>query len=83
MELLIVEYTFRYKINKICFFSQAYILIGKFIIWKFMSNTDKERAIAAALAQIEKSYGKGSVMKLGQRPNVDIKPYQPAHLGLI
>lgn len=63
------------------FFSQAYILIDKFIK-KFMSNTDKEKAIAAALAQIEKSYGKGSVMKLGQRPNVDIEAVSTGSLGL-
>ncbi len=47
-----------------------------------MSNTDKERAITAALAQIEKSYGKGSVMKLGQRPNVDIEAVSTGSLGL-
>ncbi|AFB21454.1 recombinase RecA [Rickettsia canadensis] len=47
-----------------------------------MSNTDKERAIAAALAQIEKSYGKGSVMKLGQRPNIDIEAVSTGSLGL-
>lgn len=46
-----------------------------------MSNTDKERAIAAALAQIEKSYGKGSVMKLGQRPHVDIEAVSTGSLG--
>ncbi|BDU59822.1 protein RecA [Candidatus Rickettsia kotlanii] len=47
-----------------------------------MSNTDKERAVAAALAQIEKSYGKGSVMKLGQHPNVDIEAISTGSLGL-
>lgn len=33
---------------------------------------DKEKALADALKQIEKSYGKGSVMKLGERPHVDV-----------
>ncbi|WP_347939060.1 recombinase RecA [Rickettsia oklahomensis] len=47
-----------------------------------MLNTDKERAIAAALTQIEKSYGKGSVMKLGQRPNIDIEAVSTGSLGL-
>lgn len=47
-----------------------------------MSNIDKEKAVAAALAQIEKSYGKGSVMKLGQRPNVDIEAVSTGSLGL-
>lgn len=43
---------------------------------------DKDKAIAAALAQIEKSYGKGSVMKLGERPNVDIEAISTGSLGL-
>lgn len=43
---------------------------------------DKEKAIAAALAQIEKSYGKGSVMKLGERPNIDIEAISTGSLGL-
>ncbi|MCC8368856.1 MAG: recombinase RecA [Rickettsia endosymbiont of Oxypoda opaca] len=43
---------------------------------------DKDKAIAAALAQIEKSYGKGSVMKLGERPNVDIEAVSTGSLGL-
>ncbi|MGX6960274.1 MAG: recombinase RecA [Rickettsia endosymbiont of Pentastiridius leporinus] len=47
-----------------------------------MSNADKEKAVSAALAQIEKSYGKGSVMKLGQRPNVDIEAISTGSLGL-
>jgi recombination protein RecA len=43
---------------------------------------DKEKALAAALGQIEKSYGKGSVMKLGQRPAVDIEAISTGSLGL-
>lgn len=31
-----------------------------------------ELSLDEALSQIEKTYGKGSVMKLGQRPNVDV-----------
>ncbi|MBR1440760.1 MAG: DNA recombination/repair protein RecA, partial [Lachnospiraceae bacterium] len=30
-----------------------------------MENTEKQRALEAALAQIDKQYGKGTVMKLG------------------
>lgn len=30
-----------------------------------MSREDKTRALESALAQIEKQYGKGSIMKLG------------------
>lgn len=43
---------------------------------------DKERAIAAALVQIEKNYGKGSIMRLGQRPAVDIDAVSTGSLGL-
>ncbi len=31
-----------------------------------MANEDKQRALEAAISQIEKAYGKGSVMKLGE-----------------
>lgn len=43
---------------------------------------DKEKALSAALSQIEKSYGKGSVMKLGQRRAVDIEAIPTGSLGL-
>jgi recombination protein RecA len=36
-----------------------------------MSN-DKSKAIEAALSNIEKKYGKGSIMRLGERPREDI-----------
>ena len=29
-------------------------------------NTEKKKALEAAMSQIEKQYGKGSVMKLGK-----------------
>lgn len=31
-------------------------------------NKNKEEALAEALKTIEKAYGKGSIMKLGERP---------------
>ena len=34
---------------------------------------EKDKALAAALSQIEKSYGKGSVMILGQRQEMNIE----------
>lgn len=43
---------------------------------------DKERALAAALSQIEKNYGKGSVMKLGQRQEMNIGAIPTGSLGL-
>ncbi|MBL3284472.1 Protein RecA [Rickettsiales endosymbiont of Paramecium tredecaurelia] len=45
-------------------------------------TTDKDKALASALAQIEKSYGKGSIMRLGQRPNIDIEVISTGSLGL-
>jgi len=36
------------------------------------SNKQKEAALEEALKNIEKTYGKGSVMKLGDRPHVDV-----------
>jgi len=42
----------------------------------------KEQALQAALGQIEKHYGKGSIMKLGQRPAVDVEAISTGSLGL-
>lgn len=36
------------------------------------TENPKEKALAEALKTIEKAYGKGSVMKLGERPHVDV-----------
>lgn len=47
-----------------------------------MSNLDKEKALSAALSQIEKNFGKGSVMKLGQRRAVDVEAVSTGSLGL-
>src|SRR4051812_11453168 len=33
-------------------------------------SSDREKALGLALAQIDKQYGKGSVMRLGDRPTV-------------
>jgi len=44
---------------------------------------DKEKALEAALGQIERSFGKGSIMKLGQREQaVDIEAVSTGSLGL-
>ncbi|MFC9584473.1 recombinase RecA [Streptomyces yangpuensis] len=34
-----------------------------------MAGTDREKALDAALAQIERQFGKGAVMRLGDKPN--------------
>ncbi len=48
-----------------------------------MNETDKTKALNAAIGQIEKAFGKGSVMKLGQRDSVvDIQAISTGSLGL-
>ena len=44
---------------------------------------DKQKALDAALGQIERAFGKGSVMKLGQRENVsEVESISTGSLGL-
>ncbi len=38
-----------------------------------MAGTDREKALDAALAQIERQFGKGAVMRLGERPKEPIE----------
>jgi len=46
-------------------------------------NMDKSKALEAALGQIERSFGKGSIMKLGQHDQtVDIEAVSTGSLGL-
>ena len=42
----------------------------------------KNKALDAALAQIERAFGKGSIMKLGQREAVEIESISTGSLGL-
>lgn len=43
---------------------------------------DRQKALESALTQIEKAFGKGSVMKLGQRPAVQVDAVPTGSLGL-
>ena len=43
---------------------------------------NKNKALDAALAQIERAFGKGSIMKLGQREHVEIESISTGSLGL-
>ena len=43
---------------------------------------EKERALASAISQIEKNYGKGSVMKLGQQQEMNIESIPTGSVGL-
>ena len=48
-----------------------------------MKSDDKNKALEAAIGQIEKAFGKGSVMKLGQRESaVDVQAISTGSLGL-
>ncbi|WP_097153307.1 recombinase RecA [Cohaesibacter gelatinilyticus] len=46
------------------------------------SSMDKTKALEAALSQIDRAFGKGSVMKLGQRDVVEIDAIPTGSLGL-
>ena len=46
-------------------------------------NTEKAKALQAALAQIEKQFGKGAIMRLGEGESVeDIQVVSTGSLGL-
>ncbi|WP_369282033.1 recombinase RecA [Oscillibacter sp. GMB15532] len=44
--------------------------------------SDKDQAIKSAIAQIEKAYGKGSIMRLGDRSNLEIDTVPTGSLAL-
>jgi recombination protein RecA len=46
------------------------------------SSMDKQKALESALSQIDRAFGKGSVMKLGQDKVVDIESISTGSLGL-
>jgi recombination protein RecA len=43
---------------------------------------DKEKALSAALSQIERQFGKGSIMKLGDNTTMDVETISTGSLGL-
>jgi len=49
---------------------------------KTMNETDREKALDAALAQIDRAFGKGSAMKLGSREKLEIDSISTGSLGL-
>ena len=44
--------------------------------------SDKKKALQSAIAQIEKSYGKGTVMRLGDRPDMNVEAIPTGSLAL-
>ncbi|XQW84098.1 recombinase RecA [Thalassotalea piscium] len=45
-------------------------------------DDNKEKALAAALSQIERQFGKGSIMKLGENRSMDVETISTGSLGL-
>jgi len=45
-------------------------------------NTDRQKALDAALAQIDRAFGKGSAMKLGSREAMQVEAVSTGSLGL-
>ena len=44
--------------------------------------SDKKKALQTALAQIDKNFGKGTVMRLGDRPEMNVEPITTGSLAL-
>ena len=47
-----------------------------------MDKENRTKSLEAAVSLIEKNYGKGSIMKLGSKTNVDIEAISTGSLGL-
>ena len=45
-------------------------------------NTDRQKALEAALAQIDRAFGKGSAMKLGSREKIEIETISTGSLRI-
>ena len=44
--------------------------------------SDKKKALQTAISQIEKNYGKGTVMRLGERPDMNVEAIPTGSLAL-
>ncbi|WP_127753443.1 MULTISPECIES: recombinase RecA [unclassified Devosia] len=45
-------------------------------------SMDKDKALAAALSQIERNFGKGSIMRLGEAASIEVEAISTGSLGL-
>ena len=45
-------------------------------------SMDKDKALAAALSQIERNFGKGSIMRLGEASAIEVESISTGSLGL-
>jgi recombination protein RecA len=62
--------------------SEAMVASLKVVTDGNSGNMDKQKALEAALAQIDRAFGKGSAMKLGSREAVEIETISTGSLGL-
>ena len=46
------------------------------------TDANKEKALSAVLGQIEKQFGKGSIMKLGEDRSMDVETISTGSLSL-
>src|SRR6478609_8280296 len=54
----------------------------KVIDGNMMGSSERQKALDAALAQIDRAFGKGSAMKLGSREKLEIEAISTGSLGL-
>jgi recombination protein RecA len=54
----------------------------KVIDGNMMGSSERQKALDAALAQIDRAFGKGSAMKLGSREKIEIEAISTGSLGL-
>ncbi len=57
-------------------------VIGDTMATKAADNSERTRALEAALAQIDRAFGKGSAMKLGSKEKIEIEAVSTGSLGL-
>ena len=47
-----------------------------------VTNEEKRKALDAAIAQIEKQFGAGSVMRMGEKSTLDVEALPTGSIGL-
>ena len=57
-------------------------MAGKTVTTTKVSNEDREKALQTAMAQIEKQYGKGAVMRLGENVSMEVEHIRTGSLTL-
>lgn len=50
--------------------------------WKLMSKNDREKALDMAIGNIEREFGKGSIMRLGEDSNINVDAISTGSLDL-